>query len=490
MRLSKRPLAFIAGLALLSAVLMNLGDTLHPLWWAMWLAPIPMLLASFHCSTRGAVLLIAVVALAGCISVAQGLTAVGVVPAILITVGRLLEWLGIGLGTRRLVLRSRHWLVPFAYPVVWAGLDTILTRGLADGASVSLAFSQMDALPVIQIAAVAGQAGVVFLIGLFASTVAVALYRGWGIERPALAYGLPAAIMIVLLGYGTWRLGAAGTGETVPVGMVALDRSIKEYVTSGTPTAPIWVRYEAKVAELAAKGAKIVVLPEKIVRVDADAAPALQARLAAIAKAQGIYLVAGLSIDRPDHDENRSWLFGPDGTLEGDYSKQHPVPHLEDEYRPGTETVLRTIGDARFGLTICKDMDFPPLGWSYSLGGARALLVPAWDFDADGWYHDRMAVLLGVESGIPVIRSALQGLMSVSDRYGRVLAEAPSSATDAGGSTLFLAAAPLGDGQPTVYARFGDWFGWICCALWAGLLARRLLPRRRLLKSPDLLQIE
>ena len=489
MRLSLGPLAFVAGMALLSVALLNLGDTLHPLWWAMWLAPIPMLLASFRCSARGAALLIAATALAGSISAAQGLMAVGMVPAILITVGRLLEWLGIGLGTRRLVLRSRHWLVPFAYPVVWAGLETVLTRNLADGASGSLAFSQMDALPVIQIAAVTGQAGVVFLIGLFASTVAVALHRGRDIERPALAYGLPAAVIIALLGYGTWRLGAGDPGETVPVGMVALDRSIKELVTSGTPSAPLWARYEAKVAELAAKGARIVVLPEKIARVDADAAPALQARLGAIAKAQNIHLVVGLSIDRPDHDENRSWLFGPDGMLEGDYAKQHLVPHLEDEYRPGTETMLRTIGDASFGLTICKDMDFPPLGWRYSLAGARALLVPAWDFDADGWYHDRMAVLLGVETGIPIIRSALQGLMTVSDRYGRVLAEAPSSGTDAGG-TLFLAAAPLGDGQPTLYARFGDWFGWICCALWAGLLIRNRLPGRRARKSLDLLQIE
>lgn len=490
MKGSRGSVPFLAGMALLSAVLLNLGDTLHPAWWAMWLAPIPMLLASFRCSGRGAALLIAIVALPGAIGVATGLMAVGIVPAILITVGRLLEWLGIGLGTRRLVLKSRHWAMPFAYPILWAAVDTVLTRTLPDGASGSLAFSQMDALPVIQIAAVAGQAGIVFLIALFASTVAVALHRGRDIERPALAYGLPAVLLVAALGYGTGRLTGSEGGRTVPVGMVALDRSIKEYVTAGTPAAPIWARYEAKVAALAAQGAKIVVLPEKIARVDAEAAPTLQARLGAIAKAQAIHLVVGLSIEAPDHRENRSWLFGPDGTLEGDYAKQHMVPHLEDEYRPGTEAVLRTIGDARFGLTICKDMDFPPLGWRYSLAGAQALLVPAWDFDADGWYHDRMAVLLGVESGIPIIRSAVQGLMTVSDRYGRVLAEAPSSASDAGG-TLFLATAPLGDGQPTFYARFGDWFGWTCCALWVGMLVRSRLPgRRSAIKSPELLRIE
>ena len=469
---------FIAGMALLSAALLNLGDTLHPIWWAMWLAPIPMLVASFRCTGRRAALLIAAIALSGCVSVALGLTAVGLIPAILITVGRLLEWLGIGLGTRRLVLNSRHWLVPFAYPIIWAALDTILTRGLADGAAGSLAFTQMDALPVIQIAAVTGQAGIVFLIGLFASTVAVACHRGRDIERPALAYGLPVAVLIAALGYGALRLTGVDSGDTVPVGMAALDRSIKEYVTSGAPDAPIWTRYDAKVAGLAARGARIVVLPEKIARVDANAAGPLRARLGAIAKAHSVHLVVGLSIDAPDHGENRSWLFGPDGTLEGDYAKQHMVPHLEDEYRPGHEAVLRMIGGASYGLTICKDMDFPPLGRLYSQLGAMALLVPAWDFDADGWYHDRMAVLLGVESGTTIIRSALQGLMSVSDQYGRVLAEAPSSATDAGGS-LFLAAALLGTGQPTLYARFGDWFGWTCLALWIGLMVRTRLPGRR-----------
>jgi apolipoprotein N-acyltransferase len=470
--------AWLAGAAALSAALLTLGDALHPHWWAMWLAPIPMLVASFRCSGRAAALLVAITALTGAIGIGIGLMAVGPVPALLITIGRLLEWLGTVLGFRGLVRRSRHWALPFAYPVVWAGLDTVLTRTLADGASGSLAFSQMDALPVIQVAAVTGEAGIVFLIGLFASTAAVALHYGRAIELPALAYGLPAFVLAAALGYGTLRLQATEAGG-VPVGMVALDRSFEDYLSSGTPDAPLWDRYDAKVASLAGQGAKIIVLPEKLAIVDVRAVAPLQARFAAIARARTIHLVIGIAVDAGDHVENRSWLFGPDGTLLGDYAKQHLVPHLEDDYRPGHEDLVRPIGDARFGLTICKDMDFPPLGWGYSRLGAQALLVPAWDFGADGWYHDRMAVLLGVESGLPVIRAALQGLMTVSDRYGRVLAEAPSSATDAGGS-LFLAAAPLGSGQPTPYARFGDWFGWTCVALWLWLMLRRRLRHRRI----------
>ena len=474
--LVSRATALIA--VLLSAALLNLGDALNPSWWAMWLAPIPLLVASFRSTLRQAWLLFTATALLGCIGIASGLLAVGPPVAILITVGRLLDWLGIGLATRGTVIRSRHWATPFAYPALWAAVDTVITNVMPDGAGGSLAFSQMDAIPVIQIAAVTGQSGVVFLFSLFASTVAVALYRGRDIERPALAYGLPALILVAALGYGSLRpTGPSDAGGKVSVGLVALDRSIREYLASGSPEAPIWQRYAAKIANLASQGARIVVLPEKIARVDAEAVAPLQARLGAIAKANAIHLVVGIAIDAPDHVENRSWLFGPDGRLIADYSKQHMVPHLEDDYRPGHEDLLETIGGISFGLTICKDMDFPPLGRRYSRAGAMALLVPAWDFDRDGWFHDRMAVLLGVESGVTVIRSAVQGLMTVSDRYGRVLAEAPSAASDDGGS-LFMADAPLGDGHPTIYARIGDGFGWTCLALWIGYLLRNRLRRR------------
>jgi apolipoprotein N-acyltransferase len=457
---------------------MHLGDSLHPLWWAMWLAPVPLLVASFSLRGRWLWLTVAATALLGVAGAASDLLAVGLAPAIIMTVGTLATWLGLVASARTTVLGSRHWLTPFAFPLLWAGIDTAVTTLSLDGAAGSAAFTQMDLVPLIQIAAITGQAGIVFLVGLFASTVAVAIHRGRRIERPVLAYGLPLVILAGALGWGALRPTAADGGAMVPVGLAAIDRPIAEYLKGGTPDAPIWARYETRIGELAGRGAKLVVLPEKIARVEAGATAPLQARLGAIAAAYRIQLVAGVAIDVPDHLENRSWLFGPDGTLAGDYSKQHMVPHLEDAYRPGHEAMLRMIEGARFGLAICKDMDFPPLGRSYSRLGATALLVPAWDFDVDGWYHDRMSVLLGVESGMTIIRSAMQGLMTVSDRYGRVLAEAPSE-PGAGGS-LFLAAVPLGDGQPTLYARFGDWFGWSCLALWAaGVLAYRWRRRGR-----------
>jgi apolipoprotein N-acyltransferase len=53
-------------------------------------------------------------------------------------------------------------------------------------------------------------------------------------------------------------------------------------------------------------------------------------------------------------------------------------------------------------------------------------------------------------------------LRAASDRYGRVAAQSNSNTLP--GATL-IAEAPLGPGEPTIYARFGDVFGWTCVAL-------------------------
>jgi apolipoprotein N-acyltransferase len=108
------------------------------------------------------------------------------------------------------------------------------------------------------------------------------------------------------------------------------------------------------------------------------------------------------------------------------------------------------------------------LGRAYSRLGVDAMLVPAYDFDRDAWSHASMAVLRGVEGGFSVVRSARHGLLTVSDRYGRIVDHKASA--DA-------MAAPLGPGEATLYTRFGYWFGWLCVAF-AALAALSLAIRR------------
>jgi apolipoprotein N-acyltransferase len=102
-------------------------------------------------------------------------------------------------------------------------------------------------------------------------------------------------------------------------------------------------------------------------------------------------------------------------------------------------------------------MDFPELSREYSRDGSGLLLVPAWDFVEDGWLHSRMAIMRSVEGGFAMVRSAKQGLLTVNDNRGRVLAQSSSSAAE---FATLIASVPV-EHPGTLYSRFGDWFAWL-----------------------------
>jgi apolipoprotein N-acyltransferase len=456
--LDRRAWRFAA--AFLSGGLQHLATGLEPWWWAAWLAPIPLLAAAFRASTREAW---ALAALAGVIG---GASTVGYYAMFIGPLGSAFVMLlrGLVLGivvarTRAIVLGSRPWLTAFVYPALMAGFDTIVAAVSRDGTMGSLAYSQMAALPVIQIAALAGAPGIVFLVSLFGALAAIAWSCRTAIDRPWLAYGLPSALIAVVLAYGSVRLANSSAASATPVGLVAIDRGPPAPLNSLGADDPVWTTYAAAVAGLARQGSKVVVLPEKIARLDHAAAERVRALLGHVASDNAVYLLAGVALLESDHRENRAWLFAPNGDLIADYAKHHLIPGLEGTFTPGTALVVRSVGTHRLGIAICKDMDFPTLGRRYAALGVDALLVPAWDFDRDAWWHARMAVLRGVESGFAVARAARNGLLTVSDRYGRIVDVAASRSAPVASLAVL---APLGSGAATVYARLGDAFGWLC----------------------------
>jgi apolipoprotein N-acyltransferase len=81
-----------------------------------------------------------------------------------------------------------------------------------------------------------------------------------------------------------------------------------------------------------------------------------------------------------------------------------------------------------------------------------------------------MAVLRAVENGFALARSARNGLLTLTDNHGRILAEAgtvPGRFVSITGEVNVTPAA-------TFYTRTGDWFAWLCVAMFLVLLASRL----------------
>jgi apolipoprotein N-acyltransferase len=214
------------------------------------------------------------------------------------------------------------------------------------------------------------------------------------------------------------------------------------------------------VTALAAQGAQIIVLPEKIGQIDAVRAREWQQHLSELAAKNHVWIAAGIGVTDQIKKLNLEWLFTPQGELSASYQKHHLAPPERDNL-PGFAYAVRSINGSNYGLAICKDMHFAAMGRAYAQRNAAAMLIPAWDFGADGWLAARMTLTRGVESGFSVIRSSREGMLTVSDPYGRVIAERASAAMP--GASLLVhttIAAPIA----TLYARTGDLFGWLCVA--------------------------
>jgi apolipoprotein N-acyltransferase len=217
------------------------------------------------------------------------------------------------------------------------------------------------------------------------------------------------------------------------------------------------------------------VLPEKIGRVSESALPEVDALFSSAATATRSAIVLGLVRKTPSGAFNSSRFYSADGKLEANYDKHHLIPGVEPE-KPGYKRVVVDESSGRWGLQICKDMDFPKLSREYAGDGANLLLVPAWDFNLDRWLHARMAVMRAVETGFALARSARNGLLTLSDNRGRIIAEATTLSGRFVSVTGKVNVAP----EETFYARTGDWFAWFCVAAFVFLLASRLLTRSRI----------
>src|SRR5262249_52774354 len=280
--------------ALASGVLLDLSNNLAPWWLLAWIAPIPLLVAALHASLREGGMLAIVAGIVSTVSTTSYyLELTGILVTTLVTLLRVLSWALVVVRTRAAVLRSRHWLTVFVYPALWTGIDTLIATVSRHGTAGSLAYSQMKALPVIQVASLAGTSGIVFIVSLFTSVVAVAWYRRAELERPWLAYGLPGVVLVGALAYGAARLAASPQTPTIPVGLAAID-----YAPGGTAASPNeapWATYRKAIMTLGQQGVKIIVLPEKIAALDSHAAEQVRALLGQLAAENSVYILAGVT---------------------------------------------------------------------------------------------------------------------------------------------------------------------------------------------------
>lgn len=104
--------------------------------------------------------------------------------------------------------------------------------------------------------------------------------------------------------------------------------------------------------------------------------------LSTSAKAQGLWVVAGIAEKDGEDLYNTAIVINPDGVVDSRYRKIHLYyPSGEGIFNQGDELVTFAIKDFRIGLMICYDVRFPELARSLALQGVELLIVPtAWPF--------------------------------------------------------------------------------------------------------------
>ncbi len=423
--------------------------------WALWIAPMPLLLIAFRSSGWQIFICSFIGCLIGRLNWVPYLSRVmPPMPVVIITILIALLYALVILGTRRIVMARNNFLAIFAYPVLLTASEYVSLSLSYDGTAGSLAYSQSNYLSIIQIASVTGIWGVLFVTALIPSTLAIAWHLKGNRKQTQFALFTGSAVILAIFAFGWVRLNENRDHTSIKVGLTVVPEKL--HLFTQTPV----LAKEEKVAEayiqqivpLAKQGAQVVLFPEKTINATESQKDSVLDLFRKTAADSKVIIAGGITVDKSQSKQNLVEFVLPEGTIQ-EYKKVFHVKGFEDGFERGSDVGFLLGLPTPAGMAICKDMDYP--SWLRNYCDVNIVFVPAWDFEVDGWLHCRMAVMRGVENGFTVVRAARQGLLTVSDYHGKVLSEATC---EEGQSASLLSEAPVYSVN-TIYSSWGDWFG-------------------------------
>ena len=480
----------------LSAMLFFFGTGLSPIWLFIWLAPIPVLWLAPRLPASSAFFVAAAACALGSLNEWYYLAAV--IPgwlAIVNTIGPACIFGGAVLFFRNRVQRGMLWQAALIVPAYWVVYEYVTSIVSIHGTFGNISYSQMNCLPILQIASVTGIWGISFSIFLFAATLAALFSTGSRQEKQRLALG-STVFFICVFGYGFWRLATTPQNSpTIKVGLIASDDSMNLVVPTVDKARDAFDRFGKKMLSMSSQGIQAFVLPEHSGPVTDESEAETDATFGALAKQTHAFIAVGIDRISPKVSWNQERLYAPNGALLATYNKHHLLPPWENQFTPSTSRTALSVpygamcegpgakqvserssvsaASGKWGLEICKDLDFPLLSRQYSRDGVALMLVPAWDFTMDAWLHGRMAIMRGVEGGFSIARSAKKSILYATDDRGRILGERESGFTP---FATVVVTVPVRHDE-TIYAKFGDWFAWLNIGLLIVLAGLPLVAR-------------
>jgi len=397
------------------------------------------------------------------------------------------------LADRLMARKTKGFLATLIFPSVWVILEFALASFEFTGSWFALAFTQMDNLPLIQLASITGIYGISFLINWFATVVNWAWEREFSLPKTWKGASLYLGILtLVLLAGGAYMTFFPADSETVRVAAITRSFDVDEEVEycrenfSGEELSNCYLNginqrtldeFLQGSQQAANAGAKIIIWQENglVVRSKDKAAYVDQAR--ELAMQEKVYLVMGTKmVDKdkgPAYDENKIIFITPEGEIT-EYLKNHKV--AGDEHVLGDGKILfQESPYGRLVALICYDADFPGFVRQAGKADADVMLIPAQDWAEITPIHGRMPMLGAIENGYSLIRNGYHGVSIAVDYHGNMLSRLDNFTTD---ERVMLADLPT-KGIQTIYAQIGDIFAWLCVLGSLGLIVLAVRDRKK-----------
>jgi apolipoprotein N-acyltransferase len=505
--------------AILSGALLTVAFPRLGVWGAAWVALVPLLLVLRELPPAGAFRLGLIAGGVHYLSliywVAYTLRTYGHLPWLLSVAALVLLCTYLALypaffAAALALFRSRPLALLLAAPVIWTGLEYLRSFLLTGFPWGLLGYTQVDWLPVIQLADLFGVYGVSFLIVLVNAAAALALSTVLSSARgrrlaPAAGVGallLAAVAVAVAWGYGHWRIqGLEARIRQAPAVTVAV-------VQGNIPQAQKWEpsfqtatveKYARLSSGLRDRRPELVVWPETAAPFyfGHDAELSLQVA-EAVRRSPASFLIGSPSVTLQAGGplfHNSAFLLGPEAEVLGKYDKAHLVPFGEyvplrrwlpflgkivaqvGDFTPGPKGHTLAWGPYRLGVQICYEIIFPGLARAMTLNGADLLV----NLTNDAWYgrssapfqHFMITVFRAVENRRTLVRAANTGISGFVDPLGRV-----ASATALFEDAAVARSLPMLT-ERSFYTRWGDVFAGACLVGAALLVTAAVIRRNR-----------
>ena len=373
----------------------------------------------------------------------------------------------------------------------WMGLEQVRVIVEAGQSWARIPGSQHANIPLLQLSTFGGE----WLIGalVIAANYAIALlllrltkrsalsaYPGLrSAAQPLLALALVVAAHIV--GYAI----LSTPTQTVRVAAIQLGEDLGDsphYMTfwnradwHGMDEA-VLADFEPLIREAAARGAKIIALPEAVLWEDPALNPLLQQRLLNLAKSAGAYITFTFYLWNDPESRNEVYTATPSGQWLGPYAKNHPIAYIGEYSVTAGQFPVYDTAYGGLGNFVCYDNAYTDVAAHLAGKGASILTSSNHDWPEGAWGFYTQSIYRATENRVAIVRSDWRVGSAIIDPFGRVLASAKLNARE---RTILVADVPVVLERGTVYTRTGDWLANLGLATLAAMLLFNLtLPRR------------